>query len=145
MAILLPDIRQRSSWSCGRACLEIVWACLSVRTRHTPDNPIDGMSPDTLENALWNSGLRVQAGSMDLDTLRFHTRRGWPVVCCVTHDSGEGHWVVVSGVARGSVAYQCPTDGAMKKPAAEFLARWTDQTRRGMQYARWGIACGPSE
>jgi hypothetical protein len=140
--LALPDIRQRTPHGCGIAALETVWSCLGVRTRHVPDNPIDGMSPDTLENALWNSGLALQAGSMDLDDLKYHTRRGRPVVCCVQHPDGDGHWVVVAGVAYGFVKYQCPASGPQKVPAAVFATRWTDQTRRGALYSRWGIAVG---
>ncbi len=142
VVIALSDIRQRTPHGCGIAALEIVWSCLSVRTRHVPDSPVDGMAPDTLENALWNSGLSVQAGSMDADDLRYHTKRGRPVVCCITHE-GDGHWVVVAGVVRGHVRFMCPTSGPSRLPVAEFVACWRDQTRRGAQYTRWGIACGP--
>ena len=145
VTLVLPDLRQQTPHGCGRCALEVVWDYFGVRARYAPPNPVDGMSPDTLENALWNSGVCVQAGSMDLDDLRYHTRRGRPVVCCVTHESGDGHWVVVAGVSRGAVRYQCPADGPARQRAAEFLARWRDQTRRGVLYSRRGIACGAPE
>ena len=85
--------------------------------------------------------LRSQSGSMDLNDLQYHTKRGRPVICAVTEESGEGHWVVVAGVRHGRVYYQCPVDGPSKETGQEFEMRWQDHTRRGVVYTRWGVAC----
>jgi hypothetical protein len=140
--LTLRDARQTSEWTCGRAVLETVWDFFGVRSRPVPSTPLDGTSPDTIEALLWQSGLSLQSGSMDIADLKYHTGRGRPVVCCVTEAGAVGHWVCVSGVQYRTVFYQCPDDGPSREPIASFEGRWTDQTRRGVSYVRWGIAVG---
>jgi len=139
MMLELPDIRQRDGHDCGDAVLRIVWDYYQVRSRPRVATPIDGTSPDTLESTLWQSGLHVIAGVMTLDDLRFHVRQRRPVICC-TNDNGVGHWVVVSGVTRRKVFFQCPVLGRTAVPEQQFLSAWSDTTRRGVVYPRWGIA-----
>jgi ABC-type bacteriocin/lantibiotic exporter with double-glycine peptidase domain len=141
--ITLDDRRQKNGWTCGRVAIEIVWDYLGLGNRSVPSTPLDGTSPDTLESVLWQSGVTVQSGSMDLADLQYHTRRGRPVICAVTEESGEGHWVVVAGVRHGKVYFQCPLDGPCKEAAQQFEMRWQDHTRRGVVYTQWGVACGP--
>ena len=139
----LADLRQGDDdAACGKVALRVVWSHFGTRVRLVPCTPIDGTSPDVIESLLWHSGLPVQAGQMDADDLKYHTSRGRPVICCVTEAGGGGHWVVVGGVYRGRVHLQCPLAGPLAEPVADFVARWTDQTRRGTQFDHWGIAAG---
>lgn len=139
--IQLPDIRQdEDSAECALVAASIVWQHFGTRTRIIPNTPLDGTSPDTLESVLWESGLSVISGSMDLDDLRYHTRRGRPVISLVTEHDGTGHYVVVCGVERNHVYYQCPLDGPTKERSEDFEVRWQDRTRRGVAYSHWGIA-----
>lgn len=136
---------QTRDHACGNVVADIVFDFLGVRSRTVPSTPIDGTSPDTLESTLWSSGVRVQAGSMDLDDLKYHTRRGRPVICLVVTDDNVGHWVVVSGIERGKVCMVDPLVGDTREPTAAFLKRWSagDSTRRGVHYTQWAIAAGP--
>lgn len=157
----LPDVRQpdvhkrpEERISCGIGVLECLWTYFGVKTRPVPVTPIDGVGPDTLESALWHSGLRVQAGYMDLQDLHYHTRRGRPVVCLVTEPEKIGHWVIVQGfrfrrkklksgrVRKESYVFlQCPTVGPYYESTRTFSRRWIDVShRRGLIYKRWGIA-----
>ncbi len=157
----LPDIRQQdwqAEWqnrvSCGEGVLECIWTYFDVKIRPVPVTPIDGVGPDTLEACLWHSGLRVQAGSMTLDDLAYHTKSGRPVICLVTEPEEVGHWVVVQRVKvryvkrkNGKTAkvrylkFQCPSLGPVWESAVTFVRRWHDNThRRGLIYKHWGIA-----
>jgi len=138
----LPVKLQANGWSCGEAAARIVFEFHGARGKKPRSSPIDGTDPRAMETSLWLSGLSVQAGSMDLDDLRHHTRKGRPVICLVTEASGEGHWVVCAGVTRGYVWYSCPADGACKERVASFEARWADVDRMGVRYVRWGLAAG---
>jgi hypothetical protein len=142
MILDLADLRQRDDWGCGRVAAAVVHAYLGSKGRHPHATPIDGTDPASMEASLWRSGVAVQAGAMDVDDLRYHTRRGRPVIALVTEASGEGHWIVVAGIERGRVWFQCPVQGPMVEPVASFEARWIDETgRRGVTWSRWGIAC----
>lgn len=150
MVLPLADIRQTKNWTCGHAALLIAWEFFGCKSRPVPATPVDGTSPDLIETLLWQSGLTVQSGSMDIEDLRYHTKRGRPVICAVTEPSGIGHWIVVAGFQRRThegkrvphIRFQCPTDGPCVEPVEQFEARWTDATRRGVVYACWGIAVG---
>jgi hypothetical protein len=41
------------------------------------------------------------------------------------------------------VVYHCPLDGLQELTAATWDAVWTDFTRNGHAFTRWGIAVGP--
>lgn len=149
--IALPVVLQSNDFTCGAACVEAVRDYFGVPENArvpVPTTPIDGASPDVLENVLWQSGLSVTSGSMDLDDLRHHTKKGRPVVCVATEDDGCGHWVCVAGFTRRKhegktvpcVLYLDPLEGMMTEPALAFEARWFDSTRRGVKYIRWGLA-----
>ena len=139
MILALPDIRQRNNWSCGEAAVRTVFQFHGAAGKIPLASPIDGTDPRGLEAAFWRAGLSVQSGSMDLDDLRHHTRKGRPVVCLVTHD-GVGHYVVVGGVHRGLVYFQDPLRGAVKQQAEPFEVSWKDVDRFGVRYVRWSVS-----
>jgi hypothetical protein len=137
----LPDLRQLpDGFDCGTVAAEIFWDHFGIKSRPVPATHIDGTSPDVLESLLWDSGMAVQAGTMEVADLKHHTGRGRPVACCVTEPDGVGHWVVVGGVTRGRVRYQCPLKGPASEPVEAFEKRWADRTRRSVRFERWGIA-----
>lgn len=144
MLLDLPDCRQDRDEACGFAAVECVRRFLRVRER-APDlsNPTQGMAPDTLAAVLRSLGLRVLAGQMVGGTadLRHYTKQGLPVVCPVTAAAG-GHWVVVRGVARRRVFYQCPTYGPSSLPELTWLDGWRDTSAETLQtFIAWGIVC----
>jgi len=130
MILPIPDIRQSDEQVCE---------FYGVLHREGRSIPIDGTSPDTLEAALWSIGFYVISGVMDCDDLRYQTRRGRPVICCVGGQPGRGHWVVVAGVVRGRVHYHCPISGMRSATIPEYVSYWSDTTRRGVVYHQWGI------
>jgi len=135
MILPIPDIRQKDDHDCGDAVVRAVCEYYGIRPRGRQSTPIDGTSPDTLEAALWSLGLHVIAGVMDCDDLRYQTRRSRPVICCVA-----GHWVIVAGVVRGRVHYHCPINGRQSVATVQYVEHWSDTTRRGVVYPRWGLA-----
>lgn len=136
----VPDIRQRTDYDCGDAAVDSVLRFLGIRTRagEALANSVDGTHPSSIEAALRRAGLVVQSGTMTPADLQHHTQLGRPVLCPIA--SHGGHWVVVRGVARGCVYYQCPTDGPLVKRVAEWCALWRDSTRAAHDFDRWGIA-----
>jgi ABC-type bacteriocin/lantibiotic exporter with double-glycine peptidase domain len=138
----VPHCEQKEGWSCGRAAAAMVFKYHVVKGRKPQATPIDGTDPRSLEASLWLAGLSVQAGSMDVDDLRYHTRRGRPVIALVTHSSGVGHYVVVTGVVRGGVYYLDPDGGpdVVRERADDFALNWQDRDRLGVTYVGWGLA-----
>jgi len=138
----LPDFRQEGNWDCGRVVFRIL--CRHWQTE--PDaklaslaNPVVGLAPDSLWSALITQGFRVLMGSLTVDLLRDLTKRGIPVACLIQMD-GCGHWVVVSGVRRGKVHFQCPLRGPSAVPIAQWETDWIDSHWSGGQFHQFGIA-----
>jgi ABC-type bacteriocin/lantibiotic exporter with double-glycine peptidase domain len=141
MLLELPDVRQENGHDCGEAaaCCVARFFGTALLTRSLA-SPEDGTHPSALETVFRRAGFAVQAGTMTLADLKHHVAQGRPVLCCVAQHGG--HWVVVRGVGRGKVYYQCPVDGPLSMRAAEFASQWADVTRAGHEFARWGIAVG---
>lgn len=142
MLLDIPDIRQQVDCACGSAVIECVRRFWRVRDK-LPElsNAVQGMAPDTLAAVLRAMGLRVMSCQMlgEVADLQHYTRLGMPVCCPVTVSAG-GHWVVVRGVARRKVWYQCPTYGPSSLPLSSWLDCWRDTSAETMQvFHRWGI------
>ena len=140
MLLDIPDVRQREDFDCGAAALDAVARFYGVRERGPVRlaNPVQGMSPDTVEAWLRAVGFGVLSGTMRVADLAHLTRTGRPVLCPIT-GAGGGHWVVVRGVTRTRVHFHCPTNGARWWPHALWVSAWLDSSRTGQAFARWGI------
>lgn len=144
MVLDVLSVRQREPHDCGRAGARAVCGFLGVRVPadYFPADPMDGIDPGELERRYRGLGLSVVAGNFDLADLRHFTKAGRPVHVPIQADGG-GHWVVVKGVGRGKVYVMDPwPDGRQSYATADFLALWSDGTRHGAAYVRWGIAIG---
>lgn len=141
--LTLPDLRQRDGFSCGPTSAAIVLQHLGrTSPRSFPScSPVDGTDPLALVPVFRRAGLAVQSGEMSIADLRHHTRQGRPVVCLVQMDGSYGHYVVVGGVWRRRVYYQCPTRGPWSESATVFASRWWDMGR-DVKYYHFGIAVG---
>lgn len=140
----VPELRQNADHDCGRAAAEA--ACLAVGAKFDPRrfvaDPVDGIEPGEMERQLRGIGLDVLAGNMTVPKLKAVTELGCPVLTPIRAD-GVGHWVVVKGVARGRVHVMDPWPGGRQwYSVADFLDRWSDETRQGSRYVRWGICVG---
>ncbi|MES2208572.1 MAG: cysteine peptidase family C39 domain-containing protein [Chloroflexota bacterium] len=143
--LTIPDVRQRDDWSCGAACLAALFRFHRTRRpwwlAQLP-NPDRGMSPDTVEAALFAVfGRPPIRGRLDLADLRHLAATGRPAICAVTWAAGP-HWVICRGVARGRVGYHDPTHGPGSMPAAEWLAGWRDEPATS-PYQSFGLAGWP--
>lgn len=138
--ISLPDIRQSTDYDCGAAGIDVVCRYYGRRARGPVKlaNPIQGMSPDTVEAVFRSLGFTVLAGRMTVDDLAHLTKTGRPVLCCVTIDTG-GHWVVVRGVTRSRVHYHCPLRGPRSTFITDWESNWHDRTTSGHVYDRYGL------
>lgn len=142
MILELKDVRQHDEYSCGDACVDVLlrfWGVRSSVAVLTLANAVQGVGPDACENLLRRAGLSVVSGNITVDDLKNFTKLGRPVMCPVSVHGG--HWVVVSGVARGKVHFQDPTDGPSSLKVADWDAAWHDTSRSGQEFRRWGI-CG---
>lgn len=140
MSLVLADIRQAEDYDCGTAAMDTVCRFYHKRERGPVKlaNQIQGMAPETVEALARSLGFHVISGRMLIEDLRLLTKTR-PVMCCITHDTGEGHWVVVRGVQRGRVYFQCPTLGPRSLEKVQWLKQWTDRTVKGHAYDQWGI------
>lgn len=144
MILKLPDIRQKDDYDCGAAAVDTVLRFLGVRSCAAVldmANPVQGTAPDTVEALLRRAGLPVLSGTLHIEDLKHFPDHGRPVVCPVSTDDG-GHWVIVAGISRGRVHYQCPLNGKTTMKVSDWLVRWRDTSRSGHEYDRWGIVVG---
>lgn len=141
MILRIPDCRQKTEWTCSEAAIHSACSFLGVSPPAPFANAIQGMDPATVEAVLRSVGLCVLSGTMQLSDLKHLTSTGRPVLCPVSLHGG--HWVVVAGVERLSVHYQCPESGPGRMPAKAFASIWADRGRT-REYVHWGIAvsCG---
>ena len=137
----LNGAMQKGDYDCGAACVDTVIRYYGIRTSVAfldLANPIQGLSPDSIEALCRKAGLSILSGTMTTDDLQHLTKRERPVLCPITTPEG-GHWIVVRGVARGRVYFHDPADGPRSLKLADWSAGWRDTSRAGHEYDRWGI------
>lgn len=140
----LPDVRQSTNYSCGRAAALSV--CKALGLSPTPEDlaamgttPQGGTDPDGLCLFFRQLGCEVTEGTMTPTTLGLLCAAGQPVLCPVQMHGG-GHWIAVTGIDGDRVQYQDPSEGPSEMPLAEFVANWRDMDSDGEPYTRYGIA-----
>lgn len=138
-----PGVLQTGADDCGDAVAASVCAFHGVKPAARLSTAASGLDPMTLEAVFWRSGLSVTSGIMTLPFLKFFTSIGMPVACPVR--AFGGHWVVVTGAARGKVYYFDPAGGPRSMKASAWVGEWFDVSRSGREYARWGIATARGE
>ena len=136
----VPDIRQDSEFDCGAAAVDAVCRYHRIRKTNVKDltNAVQGLGPDTARAILTGLGLIVLAGPMQVEDLQHLTRTNRPVLCPV--NLYGGHWVVVRGVERGGVYFQCPTQGRLRLSMSKWLDEWVSYSETGHMFHQWGIA-----
>lgn len=144
MILKLPDVRMTDEWDCGGTAYRCVLAFLErplPPLRETMlSNPVQGLSPSTMESLLREAGLNVLSGRMRVNDLKHFCSSGRPVLCPINQDGG--HWVVVAGLERGFVHYHDPSWGPQRMRAHDWTIKWIDTCSAGHVYSNWGIACG---
>jgi len=148
MALLdLPDERSIEWYGCGPAAARCVLGHfgrpLTVADRLMP-TPTQGTSPRQLSQTFRLADLLVVEGFWTIQSVSAMTSVGWPVIACVQESDGFDHYVVVRGVFRGLVYYQCPDQGPSRQRVDGFLSRWHSEGPRGVILRRFGIAVGSS-
>jgi len=137
----LPDIRQRDNYDCGNAAVAVVLARYRVKATVNLATAERGTGPDEIEQYFRRLGLRVIAGSMEIDDLRHMANTLRPVIClCTWPGDVDSHWVIVRGVSRNRVYYHCPQDGPESMTAEAWTAIWQATGRHG-PLKQWAV-CG---
>lgn len=134
-----PPILQRSAHDCGNAVVRALFAAHQVGPRGLKadlSNPVQGMSPDTLEAILWKGFGALARGTLTVADLTHYCRTGRPVACLTDYQGG--HWVLAWKVARGRVSFLCPDRGMVAVPVAEWVGHWHDSAN-GVEYRRFGV------
>jgi len=98
---------------------------------------INGLHPSNFPAVFQRNGFYHCSGAMTVADLKHHTGLGRPVIALVNFE-GEGHWVVVRGVQRGRVHYQCPIDGIESLPVGGFASQWFDTDGHGIRWDNFG-------
>lgn len=137
----INDVRQTDQYSCGAAAVVSVLRFWKHRVGYDScaqallTDPHHGTHPQAIEHYLRRvRGMKVVAGEMDLETLRWLTRR-WPVILVT-----RGHYIVCCGFYRGRVGIQCPESGFQTIPIADLESIWQDMDSYGADYDQYGIA-----
>lgn len=159
-ALVFPETRQSTGFSCGAAATQSVLYYYGMSHReddiiqHLPSDPDKGTPPANIVRYLTDSGLSVQAGTMTLQDVKNWIDQGVPVMAVIqawTEDPNEnwatsiddGHWVVVMGYddEMGVVILDDPSllDNRGFIPYDEFEIRWHDADSTRL-YLHYGVA-----
>ena len=144
----LPDVRQRTGHDCATAALRTVYQWHFGRDSRIRDlsSAVNGTDPATLEaNIRVGGGWNANGGEMILDDLAHYCATWRPVIALISPDypdSGESHYVVVAGVYRGRVHYQCPEQGPGVMAAAKWLSLWHGRGKHA-DFRCWCVAAWP--
>ncbi len=140
MLLSLPDIRQEGLHDCGNAAVECVLQFHKIQARARLATLERGTGPDEIEQFFRKLGMLAVSGSMEIEDLKHYCDNWRPVICLGQWPKGDSHWVVVRGVSRRRVYYQCPEDGPEVMSEEQWLETWQTVGRHG-PLKQWGI-CG---
>jgi len=144
---VLPDIRQTRDWDCATACLQCLAKYHYGRSRAVLDlsHPINGTDPATIEAVIRaDKGWQVRSGESFTSDLQHYADSLRPSICLMTFPGdADSHYVVVGGVFRGRVHFQCPATGPQSLLAAEFEAAWHGLGRHAA-FRHWSLTAWPS-
>ena len=142
--INILDVRQEGEWDCGWATVESVCQYFQVYKHRNlmlkllGTNGMNGTDPRIIESFLRGEKFNVLSGNMTIDDLKFFTKHNRPVIAMVTFD-GIGHYIVIRGVQRKRVYYQCPINGPKSMSIEKFLPQFIDYDRYGVTYEKFGM------
>jgi ABC-type bacteriocin/lantibiotic exporter with double-glycine peptidase domain len=141
MLLAIPDVRQRTEWDCGDAVVRAVLKYFGLRLPdHLLATPEHGTHPAQIQQELLRAGLKTLSGSFRVSQLKVLAADDAPVICAVRHDDGGGHWVVVRGVERGRVYFQCPHMGPRARLEGDWVTNWYDVGMYSEKFELFGIA-----
>lgn len=139
------DGRQADGHSCGAVAFDVLHrfhhGSKAPRwTRELPD-PARGMGADTLELLVRRHFGCVAVGHWDIPRLAYLTTFT-PVLCLITVEQEQDHWVCVRGVTPKYVHYACPTNGRERTHRDLWDSVWVDATAGGA-WRRFGLTGWP--
>jgi len=163
--IQVPDVRQRTDWSCGASALQAVAGYFGVGPAEEAEfardigiDPRIGAHPDSIEQAARGYGLQVlQQAEMSYEALRSLLDQGRPVLLMIqawgnpqiyTDDEQyvgvwkEGHWVVAIGYDDTGFFFEDPALAAVRGylTCDGLTKRWRDTGPHGRHLFRVGVA-----
>lgn len=115
-------------YSCGTTASRILFGYAGLQFPEefkSLANPVRGTSPETLE-AILRSGFGGVAwgNGWTLKDLDLHLSLDRPVICLVSTETPNDHWVVVRGISGGRVHLQDPDRGRRSLGYAKWLKSW---------------------
>lgn len=146
MILNFPDVRQQESYSCGVGAVASIldyflipykWGQIRKELGSTGYR---GTHPASFEPFFLHQQMKSLSGTMDVEDLKYFTKRGRPVIVAGKLSDGEGHYIVVTGVQRKWIYYHDPESGPQKCPIKEFNQIWFDLDSHGVVYDHWGFA-----
>jgi predicted double-glycine peptidase len=149
-ALDVPVRLQDRDWTCGAACLRAVLDYHGIeltepQTARLLGTTPQGTSPSAMETVASELGLAFQAKTgATLADLRWALWHNAPV-CCDLQMHGNGHWIVVVGIAdesKGSaITLMDPLSGMVTVNSRDFLRHWWD-VGSGRRWERYALAIG---
>jgi predicted double-glycine peptidase len=162
--IPLPDVRQKTDWSCGASALQAVAGYFGVGPPEEQDfakdmqvDPRVGTHPHQIESAARAYGLKVHShvGMRD-EELKSYLDQGKPVLLMIqawgdpqvfTGDDTyegvwkEGHWVVAIGYDQEGYFFEDPVLAVIRGYLSydALSKRWRDTGPHGRHISRLGI------
>lgn len=160
--IPIPDIRQKSGYTCGPAALSAIFSYWGEfvdegeLALELGSDPIGGTPPDRLKKAAASRGYRtVWHEDMSNHELKAYLEDGRPVIITVqawastpAELAGDsGHYVIAIDYDDVNVYFEDPAldDSRGYIPWAELEQRWHDKDMLGRPYNRLGLAIWKDE
>jgi len=159
----VPDVRQRTNFSCGAACVQAICAYWGTGPdnewdyiKHLKSDDRGGTLPKYIIQYLKKKKIQVEAKeNMTLDDLKANMDKGRPVICAIQawgnskvyNKNSNGHYVVVIGYDDRHIFIEDPSINLCRGYIAnkQFLNRWHDVDALGNLYTHYGIAAWKSE
>lgn len=149
MIISVPFFKQKNSFYCGPAVLQMIFAYFGTiisqdrLARAMRTTKKRGTLRKQLMRAATYSGLKVRAKHQaTIADITRYLRRGVPVVVNYIEPSDdEGHYAIVVGAERSNLMLNDPHNGkGFQIRVEEFRSRWRSEDPREAQFPKWIMA-----
>lgn len=158
--IHIPDVRQRTNYSCGAACLQAVARYYGIKpfareqdfVKLTEMDPKVGSHPDQIVLAAKRLGLSATYKyGMTHDEVKQYLEQEKPVLLSLQAHGDpsanyatewqDGHWVVAIGFDDSGFFFEDPSLEAVRGylSNASLTERWHDTVRRGKKKQSMGV------
>lgn len=150
----IPYSKQDLDYSCGPACLQMVFAYYKKRmseaelTRELRSNDDVGTTPGRMISIVRKHGFFCYVNNdASLAEIEYFLRIGKPVIVYFVEPTEEDdHYAVVSGLGKKKIFFNDSWNGkGFSLGVAEFDRRWHGEKKYHKSLRRWMLVVAPEE